>query len=124
MNVLCWGEYVDIHIARRWDASVCDEKIEPENSCILAHAFSLTGTVKPWEEWKHEYDEFVLQRSSVFGNMSMPDSAKLREKLQNFDFLLSESQIVPQCNISWHPGLYLFPDRRKFLVDTSMRWMM
>jgi len=37
---------MDISIARRRTASVSDEKTEPENSYILAHAFSLKGTVK------------------------------------------------------------------------------
>jgi len=98
---------MDISIARRWAASVCDEKIEPENPCILAHAFSLRGTVKPWEEWKHDYDEFVLQRNSVSGNMSMPDSAKSREKFKKFDFLLSGSQIAPNVTSIGSP-VYIF----------------
>jgi len=45
-KVLCRGECMDISIARRRTASVSDEKTEPENSYILAHAFSLKGTVK------------------------------------------------------------------------------
>jgi beta-lactamase class D len=85
----------------------CNEKIEPENSCILEQTFRLRGTKKPWESWKHDYDGFVLKRNSVSCNMSMTDREKVQENLLNFDFLLSGSQIDPHVT-SFGITIYVF----------------